>query len=74
MLLPGELSGGSVSETKGVEHWVAEEFERNVVGPIAGAALAVGAAFILRGRGGGRAGSAAAQGGLLTEAANPDQA
>jgi aquaporin Z len=38
-----------------------------------GAALAVGIAFILRGRGGGQAGSAAAQGALFTEAQHPDQ-
>lgn len=39
-----------------------------VVGPLLGAALAVGFAFVLRGPGGGMAGSAAAQGALLTEA------
>jgi aquaporin Z len=43
-----------------------------VVGPVVGAALAVGIAFILRGRGGGRSGSAAAQGALFTRVANPD--
>jgi len=42
-----------------------------VAGPIAGAIIAVGAAFVLRGRGGGRSGSAAAQGVLFTEVANP---
>ena len=42
-----------------------------VAGPIAGAIIAVGAAFVLRGRGGGRSGSAAAQGALFTEVANP---
>ena len=45
-----------------------------IVGPIAGAVVAVGTAFILRGRGGGRAGSGAAQGTLREEIANPDQA
>jgi aquaporin Z len=45
-----------------------------VVGPLAGAVVAVGTAFILRGRGGGRAGSAAAQGMFQQEIANPDQA
>ena len=44
-----------------------------VAGPLAGAALAVGVAFVLRGRGGGRAGSAAAQGALFTDPGRPDQ-
>jgi aquaporin Z len=38
-----------------------------VAGPIAGAVLAVGIAFVLRGRGGGQSGSGAAQGGIFTE-------
>jgi aquaporin Z len=38
-----------------------------LAGPIAGAALAVVIAFILRGSGGGKAGSGAAQGDLFTE-------
>ena len=42
-----------------------------VAGPILGASIAVGAAFVLRGRGGGRSGSAAAQGALFTEVGNP---
>jgi aquaporin Z len=41
-----------------------------VAGPIAGAVVAVGVAFVLRGRGGGRVGSGAAQGALFTEVAN----
>jgi len=45
-----------------------------VAGPLAGAVVAVGVAFVLRGRGGGRAGSGAAQGGLFTEIAEPDKA
>src|SRR5262245_12067691 len=28
------LKGGVMGETRGVAHWVAEEFERNIVGPI----------------------------------------
>ncbi len=44
-----------------------------VAGPLAGAVVAVGAAYILRGRGGGRAGSGAAQGALQEEIAEPDQ-
>jgi aquaporin Z len=45
-----------------------------VAGPIAGAALAVAAAFVLRGYGGGKSGSAAAQGDLYTEVAQPEKA
>jgi aquaporin Z len=44
-----------------------------VAGPIAGAAAAVVAGFVLRGQGGGKAGSAAAQGALYTEVAQPDR-
>jgi aquaporin Z len=43
-----------------------------VAGPFAGALLAVGFAFVLRGPGGGRAGSGAAQGTLYTEVQRPD--
>jgi len=39
-----------------------------------GAGLAVVAAYVLRGPGGGQAGSGAAQGALFTEAEKPDQA
>jgi aquaporin Z len=45
-----------------------------IAGPLAGAAIAVLFAFVLRGRGGGRAGSGAAQGDLFTEVADPDSA
>ncbi len=44
-----------------------------VAGPLVGAAVAVGIAFILRGRGGGAAGSGAAQGALNTEVQSPGQ-
>jgi len=44
-----------------------------VAGPLTGAVVAVGTAFVLRGRGGGRAGSGAAQG-ALPQVAHPDQA
>ena len=44
-----------------------------VAGPLAGAVIAVGTAYILRGRGGGRSGSGAAQGVLHEEIASPDQ-
>jgi aquaporin Z len=42
-----------------------------IAGPLVGAVLAVGFAFVLRGRGGGRAGSGAAQGALFTEVEKP---
>jgi aquaporin Z len=45
-----------------------------VVGPLVGAVIAVGFAYVLRGAGGGAAGSAAAQGALYTEVEKPDQA
>jgi aquaporin Z len=45
-----------------------------VAGPLLGAVLAVGFAYILRGRGGGIAGSGAAQGALFTQAQHPEQA
>jgi aquaporin Z len=42
-----------------------------VAGPIAGAAVAAGIGFILRGHGGGKSGSAAGQGALFTETHDP---
>ena len=46
-----------------------------VAGRLLGAALAVGAAWILRGgAGGGRSGSPAAQGDILTEVEHPEKA
>ncbi len=45
-----------------------------VAGPIAGAAVAVVFGFVLRGPGGGRAGSGAAQGDLYTKVADPGDA
>ena len=44
-----------------------------VAGPLAGAVIAVGAAYVLRGPGGGKSGSGAAQGALFTELENPDR-
>jgi aquaporin Z len=44
-----------------------------VVGPILGACIAVACAYALRGPGGGRSGSGAAQGALFTESRRPDQ-
>ena len=45
-----------------------------VAGPLVCVLVAVGTAWVLRGPGGGRAGSAAAQGDLFTEVASPDKA
>ena len=45
-----------------------------VVGPLVGAVLAVACAYALRGPGGGRAGSTAAQGDLSTEVRHPEDA
>jgi aquaporin Z len=45
-----------------------------VAGPLAGALLAVAIAFVLRGQGGGQAGSGAAQGALDTEVSEPGKA
>jgi aquaporin Z len=44
-----------------------------VAGPLAGAIIAVAIAFVLRGTGGGRAGSGAAQGQLDTQPAQPEK-
>jgi aquaporin Z len=45
-----------------------------VAGPLLGTAIAVGFAYVLRGSGGGKAGSAAAQGDFETDVARPGQA
>ena len=45
-----------------------------VAGPLVGALLAVGCAWVLRGAGGGRAGAGAAQGAIATEVDRPDKA
>ena len=45
-----------------------------VAGPLLGALIAVGCGFVLRGPGGGRSGSGAAQGTLFTEVAKPESA
>jgi aquaporin Z len=44
-----------------------------VAGPLVGAVFAVGAAWVLRGAGGGRSASGAAQGELFTEVEHPDK-
>src|SRR3974390_1166048 len=58
---PARTFGPNLVSKIFTDYWV------YVAGPIAGAVLAVGIAFVLRGRGGGRAGSGAAQGDLFTE-------
>jgi aquaporin Z len=58
---PARTFGPDLVSTTFTAYWV------YVAGPIAGAALAVAIAFVLRGPGGGQAGSGAAQGDLFTE-------
>jgi aquaporin Z len=64
---PARTFGPDLVGRTWTDYWV------YVAGPLAGAAIAVACAFVLRGYGGGRSGSAAAQGALHTEADNPDQ-
>src|SRR4051812_34509610 len=65
---PARTFGPDLVSADFSDYWV------YVAGPIVGAALAVGCAFVLRGPGGGKAGSGAAQGDLFTEVASPDKA
>jgi aquaporin Z len=58
---PARTFGPDLVGTTFTAYWV------YVAGPIVGAGLAVAIAFILRGPGGGKAGSGAAQGDLFTE-------
>ncbi len=64
---PARTFGPDLVGTDFTSYWV------YVAGPLAGAVLAVGAAWVLRGAGGGRAGSAAAQGDLQTEVEHPEK-
>jgi aquaporin Z len=64
---PARTFGPNLVATDFTSYWV------YVAGPLVGAVLAVGAAWVLRGAGGGRAGSGAAQGGLFTEVRHPDK-
>ena len=64
---PARTFGPDLVGGKFTDYWV------YVAGPIAGAALAVAVAFVLRGAGGGMTGSGAAQGALFTEAKKPDK-
>jgi len=65
---PARTFGPNAIGADFTQYWV------YVAGPLAGAIVAVVVAFILRGAGGGRAGSGAAQGALYTEMLHPDQA
>jgi len=65
---PARTFGPDLVGANFTDYWV------YVAGPLCGMVLAVGAAFVLRGRGGGKAGSAAAQGDISTQVARPDQA
>jgi aquaporin Z len=64
---PARTFGPGLVATDFTSYWV------YVAGPLVGAVLAVGAAWVLRGAGGGRAGSAAAQRDLFTEVERPDK-
>ncbi len=72
------LSGASMNPMRSLApDLVANDFTAYWVylaGPLLGAAIAVLAAYMLRGRGGGLAGSQAAQGGLFTQQKNPGKA
>jgi len=65
---PARTFGPNVIGANFTDYWV------YVAGPLVGAALAVGEAFVLRGAGGGRSGSGAAQGAIDTEVDRPDKA
>jgi aquaporin Z len=58
---PARTFGPDLASTTFTSYWV------YIAGPVAGAVIAVGIAFVLRGRGGGKSGSGAAQGELFTE-------
>jgi len=58
---PARTFGPDLASTTFTSYWV------YVAGPIAGGVIAVGIAFVLRGRGGGKSGAGAAQGDLFTD-------
>ena len=60
---PARTFGPDLASGNFSDYWV------YVAGPITGAVVAVGIAFVLRGPGGGKSGSGAAQGALFTQAA-----
>ena len=61
---PARTFGPDLVSRTFTDYWV------YIAGPVAGAVLAVGIAFVLRGPGGGLSGSGAAQGALFTEVEN----
>src|SRR6478735_3269227 len=65
---PARTFGPDLVGATFTDYWV------YVAGPLVGAVFAVGIAYVLRGSGGGRSGSAAAQGELYTEAKKQDDA
>ena len=65
---PARTFGPDLVGTTFTDYWV------YVAGPIAGAVIAVAIAFVLRGPGGGKAGSGAAQGDLFLEVDEPTKA
>jgi len=65
---PARTFGPDLVGADFTDYWV------YVAGPVVGAAAAVALGFVLRGRGGGRDGSDAAQGALFTDVAEPDEA
>ena len=58
---PARTFGPDLASANFTSYWV------YIAGPIAGAAVAVAIAFVLRGQGGGKSGAGAAQGDLFTE-------
>jgi aquaporin Z len=64
---PARTFGPDLVGTTFTDYWV------YIAGPLLGAVVAVGVAYVLRGAGGGETGSAAAQGGLFSEARRAEQ-
>ncbi len=62
---PARTFGPDLASVTFTNYWV------YIAGPIAGAVVAVGIAFVLRGPGGGKSGASAAQGDLFTESYEP---
>ena len=65
---PARTFGPDLVGANFTDYWV------YVAGPLCGMVLAVGAAWVLRGRGGGLAGSGAAQGDIDTKVQRPGDA